>query len=572
MSNKKFFAGLIIDSTIFGLDKIQLLSKVEQDLQNTNLYKTIQIIEICYNLEKMANALPEDMFKTNLKQVFSLELPKHTCYTIDENSQINCLDFYNNYIKRKEVNAQILKQVKKQEGGMGMMLTAAFTALAIIHASTASVFNSDKFVDQQLAKRGIDPNPKEPTSFFNSAKETVLSVFGKSEPNPNVLSAAEVKRYNELELNYAGKCTYLAYIAELCTGGCPTEEEWLKRDPNIVNEIINSQNSGSYDPSDEYSRMHEEYRSTHQPNDHFLVGSYSMIGVGHMNELTVPSSGKGQDPEWFRKYFSSGDKSYKQGDKSDIAIATVFKPKHAFNMLYNRNTKKLCIHEVNYELEYDFYLVKIRPPSYICEEGFFTNEQLNKLAKISKVSPVVDVVSPGTNIISYYEKLTRTDSTITHITPSEKIFLHDNENNSGNINEYITIHEKVNDAIIQGKYKTYKMMKEHLTHHNPEIIEIYGSLVQNIEKLLKDPSNEKKYNKEIKTLQENANKINKEEEQKWRDRSEQLERENNERNQQLVPYDTNREIIPYNKKQRTRRGGKRNRKSRRSRTFKKKRR
>lgn len=511
MSNKKFFAGLIFDSTIFGLDKIQLLSKVEQDLQNTNLYKTIQIIEICYNLEKMANALPEDMFKTNLKQVFSLELPKHTCYTIDENSQINCLDFYNNYIKRKEVNAQILKQVKKQEGGMGMMLTAAFTALAIIHASTASVFNSDKFVDQQLAKRGIDPNPKEPTSFFNSAKETVLSVFGKSEPNPNVLSAAEVKRYNELAFNYAGTCTYLAYIAELCTGGCPTEEEWLKRDPNIVNEIVDSQNSGEHDPSDEYSRMLEQYRSTRQLSDYFGVGSYSMIGVGHMNEATVPSSG--YDPEWFRKYFSSGDKSYKQGDKSDIAIATVFKRGHAFNMLYNRNTQKLCIHEVNHDTDYDLYLLKVRTPSYICEEGFFTNEQLNKLAKISKIWSVVYVVSPGTNIISYYEKITRTYSEITHITPSEKIFLHDNEKNSGNINEYITIHEKVNDAIIQGKYKTYKMMKE--DHNlNPKIVEIYGSLLQNTEKILKDPSNEKKYNKEIKTLRENANKIYSEEQKK----------------------------------------------------------
>jgi hypothetical protein len=294
-----------------------------------------------------------------------------------------------------------------------------------------------------------------------------------------------------------------------------------------------------------------------------------MIGVGHMTEATVPSSGKGRDTEWFRKYFSSGDKSYKQGDKSDIAIATVFKPGHAFNMLYNRNTKKLCIHEVNHEVEYDFYLVKVRSPSYICEEGFFTNEQLNKLAKISKVLSVVDVVSPGTNIISYYEKLTRTDSTITHITPSEKIFLHDNEKNSGNINEYITIHEKVNDAIIQGKYKTYKMMKEHLTDHNPEIIEIYGSLVQNIEKLLQDPSNEKKYNKEIKTLQENANKIDSEHKKKRQDRWEQLERE---QNQQLVPYDTNREIIHYHKKQGTRRGGKHNRKSRRSRTYKKKRR
>ena len=115
MSKNKIFVCLILDTTIFVLNSIQLLSQVEQNL------KTIKIIEECYNFEKMVNDLPEDIFKTNLKQVFSIELQKNICFTIDEKSQINCLDFYNNYIKRKEVHAQILKTVKKQEDIIDML-------------------------------------------------------------------------------------------------------------------------------------------------------------------------------------------------------------------------------------------------------------------------------------------------------------------------------------------------------------------------------------------------------------------------------------------------------------------
>lgn len=573
MDNKdlkiRYFANQTFDAFIIGVNTIRLLSNLNKDWQNEDLVKIVKIIEIIYDLHKLVEHLPQDDFKTKMKRALSKKLKMYTCYSQVDGLPINCLDFYNNYLKRKEVNSQILKEVKKQEGGMGgIMLTAAITALAILNASvsvTASVFNSDKFVDQQLAKRGIE---KEPPSFFNSAKERVLSVFGKSQPNPNVLSTAEFYRYNELEINYAGKCAYLAYIAELCLGGCPTEEEWLKRDPNIVNEIIDSQ-------SDD---IHWQYKSTMGIDETARVGTAHMIGVGYFetHSIHVPQENR-QDPEWFREYFSSGDKSYKQGDKSDVAIATIIVPGHALNMLYNRNTQKLCIHEVDAEWEKDFYLFKYRPPSYICEEGFFTNDQLDKLDKVGTTFRMVNVVSPGTNIISYYGEIINKNTKIFHISPSERIFLHNNENNSGNINEYISIHEKVNDAIIQGKDNAFKIMKEHQEelNLNPEIVKIYGSIVDITEKILKDPPNQKKYNEEIKTLEEKANKINKEEKKK---RIEQAEREEGlmlqqrEQNQQLVPYDTNRELVPYNKKQGTHRGGKRNRKSRRSRTFKKKRR
>lgn len=533
MSKNKIFVCLILDTTIFVLNSIQLLSQVEQNL------KTIKIIEECYNFEKMVNDLPEDIFKTNLKQVFSIELQKNICFTIDEKSQINCLDFYNNYIKRKEVHAQILKTVKKQEGGMGMMLTAAFTALAIIHASTASVFNSDKFVDQQLAKRGIDPNPKEPTSFFNSAKETVLSVFGKSEPNPAVLSAAEVKRYNELEFNNAGKCTYLAYIAELCTGGCPTEEEWLKRDPNIVNEIINSQSLKDETPLNQelvIQKKYKDFRSSHAAGSYHMIGvGLATTGLGPVHATDVPVENQ-RDPEWFKEYFFFGDTNYKKGEKSDVAIATIFIPGHALNMLYNRNTKKLCIHEVENEAVFI-----LRKPSYICEEGFFTNEQLNKLAKVSKIMPVVKVVEDGTNIFHAYEQMIPSFFQINYITPSEKIFNHDNEKYSGNINEYINIHEKVNDMIIQGQHEAFRIMKtnEEKWMLDPDIVDAWGILTGNTRKILEDPANVKQHFQERQFLSDYA----------------------------TAAFRNNR--LKHGGKRKTKQ---RNRKSRRSRTFKKKRR
>ncbi len=579
MTNIEFFASLLLDSTTLALNKIQTLSKVKQNLENTNLYKTMKIIEECYNLEKMVNALPEDIFKTNLKKLFSLELPKYTCYTIDKDSQINCLDFYNNYLKRKEVHSQILNTVKKQEGGMGgIMLTAAITALAILNASvsvTASVFNSDKFVAQQLAKRGIDPNAseEEPPSFYNSVKKTVLSVFSKSEPNPSVLSEDEVYRYNELELNIAGKCAYLAYIAELCTGGCPTEEEWLKRDPNIVDKIINSQTVRDEHRMTQMSFLNSRYSDFTVGN---AVGTLHMIGVGLSEKYAtnVPEESK-RDPEWFREYFSSGDTNYKKGDKSDVAIATIFIPGHQLNMLYNRNTQKLCIHEVNHDAGFLLPSKLKKLPSYICEKGFFTKEQLHKLNKSDNNYSIVKVVKAGKNIIRSYENMLEENGIeINFITPSEKIFIHDNENNTGSIREYINIHERVNDMIIEGQREAFKIMKKNEDKWvlDPDELDTFDYLVSNTEGILQNPSKIGEYSEKRNLLHKHRiaqNIKNYPHYQSERDKFQETAKKN------YIEYmKKTSALVPYEEPEKH--GGKRNtkhqnRKSRRHRTYKKKR-
>lgn len=156
-----YFGKQVIDSLIYGIESIKLLSNLNDDLQNTKLYTTIKIIFICYQLNKLVEMLPQDDFKDMFKNALSLELKKYSCYRIDAGNQINCLDFYSDFVKRKNVNSQILKTVKLQKGGMSIMITAAVTALAIISASVSvsgAVFNSDKFLDQQFAKQGLDIN------------------------------------------------------------------------------------------------------------------------------------------------------------------------------------------------------------------------------------------------------------------------------------------------------------------------------------------------------------------------------------------------------------------------------
>lgn len=484
-----YFIQQIIDSLIFGFDSIQLLSKLEDDTQNKQLYSIIKIITICNDLNKLVNILPKDEFRTNFQTALLSELQKYTCYT---GMQINCLDFYNNFVKRQQVNTEILKKVKLQQGGMGIMFTAAITALAIIHASVSvsgSVFNSDRFVDQQLAKRGIDPSDP---SLLTSVKNRILSVFDKSNAPKHYLSNDEVQQFNLLNHNVQGKCAYLAYIAQLCAGACPTPEEWKKRDPNIVQEIINSQSFTDENEELQKKFIETQYEKLWIDKNRIPLGIYHMLGVGLENGIdnqtirerpTIVPYDEARDTEWFRQHFKSGDLNYEPGKtKSDLAIATVFNKGHAFNLLYNRNNQRLCINEVDYETESDYYLTKFRNPSFICEEGFFTNEQLSKLERVG-IYPIVKIVK---DIFS--EHLGR--NFIEEITPSDKVFIHDNDYNSGNINEYINIHEAVNDAIIRGKQESYEVMKRHQDDLKlvPEVVELYGSSIENIKKFTKDPS------------------------------------------------------------------------------------
>ena len=509
-----YFGKQTIDALIYGMESIKLLSNLNNDLQNTKLYITIKIITICYQLNKLLDALPEDDFKDNFRKSLLAELKKYTCYRIDEGNQINCLDFYSNFVKRKNVNSQILKNVKLQEGGMGIMMSAAVTALAIISASVSvsgAVFNSDKFLDQQFAKRGLDPKVHQDMSIFSSVKSSILSAFQPAVETPNhVLSKGEVKSLNMMTYNSGGKCAYLAYIAELCSGGCPTQEEWLKRDPNIVQEIINSQ---SYtDESENLQKQHliDNYKRFLSEPDNLPFASKHMIGVG-LNAFVSTGSDKIQptivprgsisDPEWFREHFSSGDVYYNPDiTTSDMAIATVFSDTHAFNLLYNRNNKKLCIHEVDLDTEMDFG-VKIRAPSYICEKGFFEPDKLKWLNSIGFLK-IIEEVDDITKTFTQYG--------IRQITPSDQIFIHDNQHNSGSIHEYLTIHKQVNEAIIRGSYESYELMKQNegVWGLHPDVVDAYGLNIHNKEDFINNPYNSKEFSLNAGELAQYARSMN----------------------------------------------------------------
>lgn len=496
-----YFGKQVINSLIYGIESIKLLSNLTDDLQNTKLYTTIKIIFICYQLNKLVDLLPEDDFKDKYKIALSLELKKYSCYRIDAENQINCLDFYSDFVKRKNVNSQILKTVKLQEGGMGIMITAAVTALAIISASVSvsgAVFNSDKFLDQQFAKQGLDPKARQDASLFSSVKSSILSGFQTVETPNHVLSKDEVKSLNLMNYNTGGTCTYLAYIAELCSGGCPTQEQWLERDPNIVQEIINSQ---SFIDESEYlqrQNLLNEYDRFLSEPDILPFGSQHMLGVGlsvflrtepdKPQPIRVPSYAV-SDPEWFREHFRSGDLDYNPDETtSDLAIATVFSENHAFNLLYNRNNQKLCIHEVSNESDADFF-VKLRLTSYFCEKDFFEPDKLKWVNSIG----ILNIINEVDDKISIF-----TASGIDHIrqiTPKEQIFMHDNQHNSGSIHDYLNIHKQVNDAIIRGSYESYEIMKqnEDKLGLDSDVVNAYGLNIHNKEKLIKNPYNKKEY-------------------------------------------------------------------------------
>ena len=74
-----------------------------------NLYL---IIFVCNKLSEIIDLLPDDEFKKYFKTTIKENLLKMTCYVINNNSQINCKDFYENFLKRKKVNKEILSKTR----------------------------------------------------------------------------------------------------------------------------------------------------------------------------------------------------------------------------------------------------------------------------------------------------------------------------------------------------------------------------------------------------------------------------------------------------------------------------
>ena len=69
-----------------------------KDISNSNLYL---ITFACNKLSEIIDLLPDDEFKKYFKTTMKENLLKMTCYVINNNSQINCNDFYENFLKRK---------------------------------------------------------------------------------------------------------------------------------------------------------------------------------------------------------------------------------------------------------------------------------------------------------------------------------------------------------------------------------------------------------------------------------------------------------------------------------------
>ena len=90
-----------------------------KDISNSNLYL---ILFACNKLSEIIDLLPDDEFKKYFKTIMKENLSKMTCYIIDNTSQINCNDFYENFLKRKKVNKEILSKVQLKTGGWGGLM------------------------------------------------------------------------------------------------------------------------------------------------------------------------------------------------------------------------------------------------------------------------------------------------------------------------------------------------------------------------------------------------------------------------------------------------------------------
>lgn len=442
-----FFLSLILDAQNSSLSMIKDLSdEAYYSVSNSKLYL---VTFACNKISEIIDKLPEGEIKTFLRNETKRELEKLTCYVIDKNSSINCNDFYEIFLKRKNVNKEILKKVKKIKGGFGgLMLGIAITALALLQTTTSvsgALFNGDNFVQQRRAEQGYH----------------VLEAFQKaSQETPNLkipLTREQGKEFARLSINIHGVCVTNAYLAELCTGGCPSKEELEKFSPDLFGKVRKAYRKRlTFDvmkpEENKLSRVFEA------PPINLMLGLNSTSDLYERNLIKVPD---GFDMEWFKNYFRNGvaehfSEEKREKSSSDMVIATVENRNHAFNVMYNIKEDKLCVHDENYKVDWsdsDFY-VQENSGEYICEKGFFKKYQIKELNKLNKKSEIVHETSE--NIFEkYYERIKEFDKTednkIKLIQPLESIFLLDNSKNTGNTDEYIEILKEVRRSIIEGE-------------------------------------------------------------------------------------------------------------------------
>jgi hypothetical protein len=433
-----FFINLMLNTLNSSLIMMKNVSyKINnKDISNSNLYL---IIFACNKLSEIIDLLPDDEFKKYFKTTMKENLLKMTCYVINNNSQINCNDFYENFLKRKKVNKEILSKVQLKTGGWGgLMIGLAVTALALIQTAipvSSAVFSGDDLVQQSSALRGYQPT--------NKFKE-----ISQKQPtnSQNELSPYKTYDFAQLDGNILGVCVVNSYVAEICTGGCPSPEQWREFSPSIL-QRIKDKYSGRPAPED------EKYLTdwVMSPPDNLLFGAdpAEIYGTGFVN---VPD---GYDMEWFKNYFSDGAKENFSNKQSyaDMAIATVSGGGHSFNLMYNIKNQKLCVHDENNKVDWTSYgsLEVSYSGEYICETGFFEKYQIEELNRVGNV-----VIETNKNIFTVYD----IERKIVRIQPTESIFLLDNSKNNGNTDQYIEILKDVRRSMIEGQRDAIDFLKE----------------------------------------------------------------------------------------------------------------
>ena len=430
-----------------------------KDISNSNLYL---ILFACNKLAEIVDKLPNDEFKNFFIKIMKENLSKMTCYVIDNNSQINCNDFYENFLKRKKVNEELLSKIELKTGGFGgLMFGIAITALALLQTTTSvsgALFNSDNFVMQNRAIHGMSLSPE----FREALQEKSIT---KTQLNTTTDSLQSIYPYEpltedqedvlaRLDANIHGVCAVNSFIAELCTGGCPSKEEWDRLSPKMLQKIRNN-----YVDKFMLQALHGFYSKSLTLDQTIEPGVFPPYSYG-TDYVKVPD---GFDMEWFRTYFSEGAKKHfsKEKSSSDIAIAIVSTPQHVLNVMYNINNQKLCVHDENNKTRWSWYEEKFVLPldsqEYICEEGFFEEYQIKELNKLG--SPVVETTD---NIFKLYIESWNGELTkISEMQTQESIFFLDKSKNTGNIDQYIEILKDIRKSMIEGERDGIEYLKTH---------------------------------------------------------------------------------------------------------------
>jgi hypothetical protein len=474
-----FLATSLLDTLQSSLTMIEVVSYKmnNKDIGNSNLYL---IIFACDKLAEIIDKLPNDDFKKFFETTMKENLSKMSCYIIDTRSEINCNDFYENFLKRKRVNSELLSKAKLKKGGFGgLMFGIAVTALALLQTTTpvlGAIFNSDNFVIQHRAQHSMNLSDefkealrKKPIikTQFNTNTNSLQPSHRLQEEWQEELQEESQEESQEypikpltdlarLSANIHGVCATNAFVAELCTGGCPSKEEWERLSPKILERIRNV-----------YSNKLKSKK------DELMLG----VKTDNLYGTKFISVDDGLKMEWFRSYFAEGAKKHfsKEKSSSDMAIATVRRPNHALNVMYNMNNQKLCLHDENWKVDWndEFFWLSSESEEYICEKGFFEDYQITELNKLAK--PVFETTN---NIFEEYSnRIDRPkDEKIYGIQPQESIFLLDKSKNTGNIDQYIEILKDVRKSIIEGEREGIAFLENN--QENSKILEILKEAVQ----------------------------------------------------------------------------------------------